>query len=138
MRELQRLAEMSVPKKRLNIILDAVDKGTSKQSTDCAYARILDYVRCEIPLVTTTGSDLKWSLYDPRKLFQHFCSLAPLQQLLAAALNKHETSPDRPWSLILAFDELTPGSKLQPHNDKKCMNLYFSFRQFGARALQGG
>ena len=45
------------------------------------------------------------------------------------ALGREPCREDRPWSLIISFDEYSPGNALSPNNKRKCMNLNFSFTQ---------
>ena len=50
------------------------------------------------------------------------------------AAKKHPCSAEDPWSLVIGFDEFTPGNKLAVDNKRKIMNMSFSFLQLG-RAL---
>ena len=45
------------------------------------------------------------------------------------------STPERPWSIILYSDEVTPGNPLSTSNERKLQVIYFSFAEFGANAL---
>ncbi|CAK0843742.1 unnamed protein product [Prorocentrum cordatum] len=45
------------------------------------------------------------------------------------------STPERPWSVILNSDEVTPGNPLSTSNERKLQVIYFSFAEFGANAL---
>ena len=57
---------------------------------------------------------------------------APLQQLLKKALRESPSSRERPWSLVVGFDEFVPGNKLQLQPSRKAMNLSFTFLELGS------
>jgi hypothetical protein len=47
----------------------------------------------------------------------------------------HPPSIEHPWSLIVGFDEFSPGNKLQCDNRRKTMVLSFTFKELGQLAL---
>ncbi len=47
----------------------------------------------------------------------------------------HPPSIEHPWSLIVGFDEFTPGDKLQCDNRRKAMVLSFTFKELGQMSL---
>ena len=55
----------------------------------------------------------------------------PMAELFAGALAENPPSLERPWHIILGFDEFAPGNKLKVDNSRKCMNLSFTFLEFG-------
>ena len=55
-------------------------------------------------------------------------------ELFATTLAENPCSFERPWHIIVGFDEFAPGNKLKVDNSRKCMNLSFTFREFGQAA----
>ncbi len=51
------------------------------------------------------------------------------------AVRRHPPSIDHLWSLIVGFDEFTPGNKLQCDNRRKTMVLSFTFKELGQMSL---
>jgi hypothetical protein len=50
-------------------------------------------------------------------------------------VRRHPPSIEHPWSLIVGFDEFTPGNKLQCDNRRKTMVLSFTFKELGQMSL---
>lgn len=91
----------------------------------------------ELPLLE--GGTWLWTFIDPSHLLVSLVNASPsLGQLYANAWRRSPPSPQRPWSLIVAFDEFTPGNKLQTDQTRKTMVLSFSFLQLGQAALSFG
>jgi hypothetical protein len=89
----------------------------------------------EMPLNIPPGS-FSWALLDPNKLL---CEVVQQSRILTglfkdAAVRSPPTMAN-PWSLVVGFDEFTPGNKLKVDNARKCMNLSFTFRELGNHAL---
>lgn len=81
------------------------------------------------------GTTFDWEFCDPNLLLAKVVAESPaLAALYADAANKHPCSAEDPWSLVIGFDEFTPGNKLAVDNKRKIMNMSFSFLQLG-RAL---
>jgi hypothetical protein len=93
------------------------------------------FVQEQIPL-KTGGDSFCWEYLDPAKLITDAVASSPvLKSLFATAVARHPPSHARPWSVIVGFDEFVPGNKLRVDNERKCMNLYFSFKELGQHAL---
>lgn len=89
-----------------------------------------------IELECTDGGTFTWKLAHPSKLLALVISRSPaLQAMYLSALAKKPCSMERPWSLVVGFDECSPGNKLNTQNRRKIMNLSFSFIELGAQAL---
>ena len=98
-----------------------------------------DKISRTIELPLSGGGMWKWSLLDPSQLLVSLVSNSPaLQQLYADAWRRSPPSPQRPWSLVVTFDEFVPGNKLQTDQTRKTMVLSFSFLQLGQAALSFG
>ena len=54
-----------------------------------------------------------------------------LQEIIDASLASHPCSRECPWTLLVGFDEVVPGDKLNLANRRKGMNLIFSLQEFG-------
>ena len=54
-----------------------------------------------------------------------------LQHAFKEALHRHPCSRDRPWGLVVRFDEHIPGNKLALQPRRKSMHLSFSFSELG-------
>ena len=93
-------------------------------------------VRHVEPLALRDGTIFNWEFCEPNRtlaLMVHECPL--LEAIFVSAANKHPCSASRPWSLIIGFDEFTPGNQLSVHNERKCMNLSFNFVELGQENL---
>ena len=78
------------------------------------------------------GGDWSWEYLSPNSWMSALVGRSPaLQQAFSEALARYPCTEQRPWSLILGFDEFTPGNKLNIDNARKCMVLSFSFRELG-------
>jgi hypothetical protein len=67
-----------------------------------------------------------WSVVDTCSKFKDF---------FKERLVKHPPSPEKPWSLIIYSDEVTPGNPLATLNKRKFHAVYWSFLEFGVNAL---
>jgi hypothetical protein len=67
-----------------------------------------------------------WSAVNTCSKFRDF-----FQERLVA----HPPSPEKPWSLIIYSDEVTPGNPLATLNKRKFHAVYWSFLEFGVNAL---
>ena len=95
-----------------------------------------------LPVMTTEvvpladGGEFIWEYCDPRRLIPCVLSKSPeLRKLYARTLLECPCTMDRPWSVVLAFDELTPGNVLRQDNQRKMMNLCMNFLELGPSAL---
>ena len=73
---------------------------------------------------------------NPNRLLQFTSSVSDdFRKMLEAAFVRHPCSRERPWNLLIGFDEYVPGDKLKVHNSRKAMNLIFSFEELGKSLL---
>jgi hypothetical protein len=85
------------------------------------------------------GDDFVWEFADPSKLMALVLNAnTALQALYTQALQERPSTPDQPWSVVLGFDEFTPGDKLKVDNRRKAMVLSFTFRELGQTAMTNG
>ena len=67
----------------------------------------------KVPVDDGAG-ELDWQVANPSKLLAALVANSrALEQLYAETLTKHPPSVERPWSVVVAFDEFIPGNKLQ-------------------------
>jgi hypothetical protein len=85
------------------------------------------------------GSNFVWRLADPFNALQQLVQDAPtLASLYLKAKQAAPPSPLRPWHLVVAWDEFTPGNKLQSDPARKCMVVSYTFRELGQDAIASG
>lgn len=94
---------------------------------------------CERELESTSGPPVDLVFADPGKLLASLVEESPaLQDVYAEAWARSPSSPDRPWSMVVGFDEFTPGNKLSCDHARKTMVLSFSFLELGFVHLSRG
>jgi hypothetical protein len=121
-------------------LLDKLSSSTVPQLSRMDLVRanmsIFDSVAHSIELDCLTGGPVLWEFCDPNKLVAHvLANSESLQRVWAHAAEKNPPSPSRPWRLVLAFDEFSPGNKLKVDNKRKVMNVHFTFLELGQEAL---
>ena len=69
---------------------------------------------------------------NPNRLLEYTSSVSDgFRAILEAAFIKHPCSRERPWNLLVGFDEYVPGDKFKVNNSRKAMSLVFSFEELG-------
>jgi hypothetical protein len=82
---------------------------------------------------TTDGGNFDWVFAHPCLLVQLMVRSSPrLAERIAAIANE---LGDADWSIIIGYDEYTPGDFKRPISNRKSMNIMFSFLDFGAAVL---
>ena len=106
------------------------DDGPNLQSFRFVSLRHIEHV----PLAH--GGNFEWEFADPNRLLASIVEHSPgLTAMYADAVRRSPPSMEHPWSLVVGFDEFTPGNKLQSDNRRKCMVLSFTFRELGQSAM---
>ena len=78
------------------------------------------------------GGEFQWELAHPCRLVSTMVAECPeLERLFVAAALRHPCDAAHPWKIAIGFDEYVPGNKLQTNNQRKCMNLSFTFVELG-------
>ena len=117
----------------LRRIFQVRDDAPGERALRVARQERLDAVKRTIEVETDDGGTWTWALCQPNLLFAAMVSeSAPFQQLLKESLRASPCSRDRPWNLLVGFDEFVPGNKLQLQASRKAMNLSFSFLELGS------
>ena len=95
--------------------------------------------RCIVDVPLTKGGNLQWEYMDPCKLVATMVRVSPgLQSVYTNAWLRTPSSPARPWSLVVGFDEFTPGNKLSVDASRKTMVVSVSFLELGQAAMSSG
>ena len=102
----------------------------------CAYLRFESVAHVESLPLAEGAETFEWQYMDPCKLLPQLVeSSEPLSKLYERALSESPPSVDRPWHLVLTWDEFAPGNKLKVDNRRKCMDLSMNFLELGPAAL---
>ena len=110
--------------------LAAEDEQTTWHSFQKMSTARFTEVKRVIVLPLEGGWEHHWEVTDPSLLIVLCVRLSTqMEEIFANSLRLHPCSEDRPWSLVLAWDEFTPGTLLKPHNERKAMTVCISFRE---------
>ncbi len=73
---------------------------------------------------------------QPQLLLQKYVhQSSALAAAFKEALRDHPNTYNSPWSMVVYFDELTPGNVLRPDNRRKIMAVYMGFKELGAHII---
>ena len=121
----------------LKRIIDAL-QGEDVLRKDLTAARRsrLNEVVIHVPVDVVGGGTWQWPLCHPNLLLTFLIAESPpMQEIMRQALRASPCSREKPWRLIVGFDEFVPGNKLQLHSSRKAMNLSFTFLELGSSFL---
>jgi hypothetical protein len=97
---------------------------------------LFNEVRTTETLRLADGSDFVMEFCDPNLLLSKLVAESPeLQRMYAQALSQKPCRQDSPWSLVVTFDEYSPGNAMSFNNKRKSMNINFSFLELGQNGL---
>ena len=82
---------------------------------------------CTIPCETYDGEPYEWEILQPSRLVQRISKHPLMEPIWEECLARAPPSAQRPWRLIVGFDEYVPGNKTKVDNRRKAMMLVFSF-----------
>jgi hypothetical protein len=100
---------------------------------------IFHRIKCVDVVRMLTGEPWSWEYIEPSKLLTVLLTeSAGLRALYEGAWARSPATPQSPWSLLVAFDEFSPGNKLATDQTRKTMVLSFTFLELGASALARG
>ena len=110
----------------------------SRQGINRANHARFESIRHEIAMPLARGGEFKWHLAEPNRLLTLMVSESPtLQDLFEAALARHGApSQGRPWTLVIGYDEFSPGGMFAVDDDKKSMNLSYTFLELGEHNIR--
>ena len=94
--------------------------------------RFLQVRHTELVPIIGEVEPFEWEMAHPLRLVSlMIAESAELKRLFEAAAARHPCDAQHRWRIIIGFDEYIPGNKLQLHNQRKCMNLSFTFLELG-------
>ena len=141
---LQRLlSARSISKHTLGQILaqlreDPELANSSIGSIEAAGASIFESVKRSL-IVGVGGDTFRWDFCDPNMLMARMLHECPhLAAHYVERLQLKPCSESQPWSLVVTYDELTPGSIAHPQPYRKTLTLAFNFLELGAACLNVG
>ena len=106
-------------------------KTSRREMTQTRHAKF-DSVQHVIKVPLQEGGHWDWHLCHPGLLVTRIVSeSAALQGAFKEALRRHPCTQERPWRLMVGFDEHIPGNKLKLQPARKSMNLSFNFVELG-------
>jgi hypothetical protein len=116
--------------------VEGFDVPYGEKSLQTVFLSRCKELRTTIPLELSSGDHYEWTFLDPNKLLPFVVNeCTAVQRIFHDAILRNPPSVRCPWSLIVGYDEFTPGSKFKLDNARKCMNLSFSFRELGQEVL---
>ncbi len=93
---------------------------TNERAVGRALFEEFDPLSTTLVLDTTSNKDFVLDLLDPNLLLQEAVAASPaLGELFAKAANRFGSGPDHVWSIVLGFDEFTPGNGFRLENKKR-------------------
>lgn len=123
-----------IGKQRLAAVLQACKDGhggVTCHSLGRAYEdgrkRFIRYLRVELE----SGEVYECPVTRTGALLQELMTCDRMHHAFATALEKTPCSPERPWKLVVAFDEYAPGSQLTGRHPLKVMHLSYAFLEVG-------
>lgn len=123
----------------LQSLLSRLGTNVSANSVKSVNHEVFERYSIKEELVLVDGQTFEWQYVDPATWLASMVGRSPvLQDMFASAWQRSPSSSERPWRLVLGFDEFSPGNKLQVQNRRKCMVLSFSFLELGQEALSSG
>ena len=110
---------------------------SSRRDISAANSEAFNQVATTIKLPSNDSDDtIDWTLAHPNWLLTKTAEQCPhVAQVLLETMQKHPPTKERPWGLIVGFDEFTPGDLMHGHNERKTMVLSYSFVELGRRYL---
>ena len=111
----------------------------SRRSLQAANTELFEKHRIVEQMPRTAGGVFDWDLLQPNAWLAALVANSPgLQSLFQKALARSPMTAERPWRLVLGFDEFTPGNKHALETRRKNMVLSFTFLELGQEAISNG
>ena len=122
---------------KLRCHADLLDVPASRKNLHAAQVEAFNEVKAVISVPRNDGTFYDWEICDLGKLLVHLTSEC---DGLAALLNElYDTRPcskNRPWGLILYFDEKVPGDSLRLSVPEQIMAVYVAIEELGPTMLK--
>lgn len=124
------------------VMSDLRENGIPDQTSKTTVRRARTAVACvgtpfgpvltSIPARLNNGKEFLVPFQHPMAAIHHAVSTSShFSEMLAEALRRSPSSPDRPWRLLTYMDEISPGNKLGKDNMRKLWAVYWSFYELG-------
>lgn len=115
---------------------EPLDGNISRQAINRASGSSIADARATIRLPTDDGGVFEWTYLQAHVvLTEAVRSSQGLTTAVEEAWARRPCSFEEPWSLVMYFDELTPGNVLRPQNNRKVMAVYVGIRELGPHVL---
>ena len=119
-------------------ILASLDGQEPSWKTVCATRHAkFDSLKHTIRVPLQDGGEFDWHVCHPGLLVSRLVGESEaLKAVFKDAMLRHPCAADRPWGLVVGFDEHIPGNKLALNPGRKSMNLSFSFEELGGSVCE--
>ena len=108
----------------VDVMRELAHVGVTRDAISGARHARLQSMATTIPIPMPKDKVWSWVICHPGHLVTRLASESEaLQALFASALERAPCSMDRPWSLVVLFDEYAPGNKLKLDNRRKDLNV---------------
>lgn len=90
--------------------MDLEAGGSSRQNLGRINQELYMKLRVVIDMPMGSGNQFPWEFINPNLMLTHMAETSlPFGRLLATAIQREPPSHEKPWRLVIAFDEYTPG-----------------------------
>jgi hypothetical protein len=126
---------------KLHGMPDSSSKSTIKRARDREFADESATPYGVVIQSLTTGVNsankpVEFWYADPRcNIYYMMRKCNRLYMFFLATLEKHPSTPESPWTIIVYNDEILAGNPMLRHNTRKAWAFYYSFLEFGIQAL---
>jgi len=124
--------------KMMNTMEEKRDVSLKVSEYDLRIARqeAFDTIKHVVTVEFTTGGTFDWVLADPAKLLQAVVTKLPaIATIYEQALSVTPGTELKPWSIVIGFDEFSPGDKLVTAHRRKLMIVNISFLELPGFSL---
>jgi hypothetical protein len=116
-----------------NILGSVGIEGATKKHMEAANAEFFSRVRNSISLPLEKGGEFTWHFADPARALQELVDSSwELQEIYARAAARKPCSQAAPWSMIIAFDEFTPGDMKKAAKRSEVYGVKLHVRRTGS------
>ena len=106
--------------------------NSTREDLHAARSSVFEASRDILKVPLKDGSEFSWELCDPNILVQQTLGDSPnLAELYAQRFAEHPCTAAAPWSMVVCFDECTPGSLAHQQLHRETMSLAFNFLELG-------
>lgn len=115
--------------------MDLEAGGSSRQNLGRVNQELYMKLRVVIDMPMESGNPFPWEFINPNLMLTHMAETSlPFGRLLATAIQREPPIHEKPWRLVIAFDEYTPG---QMHSTSVATLMSPAARSHCASLLSG-